>query len=165
MEIDRSANTVRLEIVAGASDPNNRWNFNGYARGQATITVPRGYEITIEFRNDDSDVPHSLGVGELPDSSFPPMFEDPQPVFEGAISASPTSMTESALPGESETVTFTADEAGEYALLCYIPAHAVTGMWIRFVVSGDGEAGFEADTDGGSQRSRAGSGAGRRRSW
>jgi sulfocyanin len=150
MTIDLSAGTVRLEIAAGATDHNNRWNFNGYAEGQATITVPRGYEITIEFRNDDSDVPHSLGVGELPDSSFPPMFEDPEPVFDGAISSNPTSMTESTLPGQSETITFTADETGEYALLCYIPAHAVTGMWIRFVVSGEGEAGFETNPGGGS---------------
>jgi uncharacterized cupredoxin-like copper-binding protein len=50
-------------------------------------------------------------------------------------------MTDGTMPGESETVTFMASEAGEYTMVCYIPGHAVSGMWLRFVVSADGEAG------------------------
>jgi uncharacterized cupredoxin-like copper-binding protein len=34
-----------------------------------------------------------------------------------------------------------ASEAGEYSMVCYIAGHAVSGMWIKFVVSADGEAG------------------------
>ena len=48
------------------------------------------------------------------------------------------------MPGETETVTFTADAAGTYTLVCYIPGHGTTGMWIYFVVSADGSAGVQS---------------------
>jgi uncharacterized cupredoxin-like copper-binding protein len=45
------------------------------------------------------------------------------------------------MPGESETITFTASQAGEYSLVCYVPGHAMIGMYVHFNVSADGEAG------------------------
>jgi uncharacterized cupredoxin-like copper-binding protein len=50
-------------------------------------------------------------------------------------------MQEATQPGASESISFTADAAGAYTLVCYIPAHAATGMWINFTVSADGAAG------------------------
>jgi FtsP/CotA-like multicopper oxidase with cupredoxin domain len=116
--------TVELHI-AGQMD--GGWKFNGMANGEGTITVPVGYEITVEFTNDDSAMAHSLGV-DAKVGGYGAMFDDPQPAFTGAITADPASMIEATLP------------AGEYAMVCYIPGHAVTGMWIRFNVS-DGEPG------------------------
>jgi len=142
IEVDDSAREVRLDIVAGLTEDNFRWNFNGYAKGGATLTVPVGYRVVIAFRNDDPAVPHSIGVSEI-QSPFPAMFDQPTPVFEGGISSNPTSMTDSTMPGESETVTFTAERAGTYALVCYIPAHAVTGMWITLEVSSGGSVSFD----------------------
>jgi hypothetical protein len=57
-------------------------------------------------------------------------------VFAGAISSNPTSPTEATAAGQTETITFTADRAGEYSLLCYVPGHGVAGMWVRFNVGG-----------------------------
>lgn len=130
---------VTLDIVAGQTSKGNYWNYNGAQYGEMTITVPVGSEVTINFSNDDPNMAHSIGVGPGWDTA--PAMVDPDPVFEGAISSNPTSMTESTMPGESETVTFTASEAGEYTLVCYIPGHAVSGMWIHFNVSAEGEAG------------------------
>lgn len=142
MEVNDSDGTVDMRIVAAETSANSNWNFNGYANGNATITVPRGYEITVEFSNEDPAVAHSLGIGEKPDR-WPATFRDPQPVFEGAITSYPTSMSRGTTPGSSETISFTADRAGEYAMICYIPGHATAGMWIWFHVSSDGSAGFE----------------------
>ncbi len=141
MTIDEASQTVTLDIVAGKDDSNNRWNFNGYSRGNGAIVVPLGYTVTINFRNDDPNIAHSIGV-DTRTGDFPATFQDPEPVFAGAISAAATSMQEATQPGESESFSFTADAAGEYSLICYIPAHAATGMWIRFTVSSDGEVGF-----------------------
>ena len=135
--IDNDAMTVELHIAA---QMDGGWKFNGMANGEGTITVPVGYEITVEFTNDDAAMAHSLGV-DAQVGGYGAMFDNPQPVFAGAITGDPTSMTESTLSGESESFTFTADAAGEYAIVCYIPGHAVTGMWIRFNVS-DGEPGL-----------------------
>ena len=141
MSVDEAGQSVTIELIAGKDDSNNRWNFNGFSRGNGTIVVPAGYTVTINFRNDDPNIAHSVGV-DAQTGNFPATFQDPQPVFAGAISSSPTSMQEATQPGASESLTFAADAAGEYALICYIPAHAATGMWIRFNVSADGEVGF-----------------------
>lgn len=140
MQVDNDARTVTLDIVAGQTNANNNWNFNGYHTGNATITVPEGYAVTINFRNSDPAIAHSLGIASQV-GNYPPMFQDPQPVFEGAMTSNPTDVQNATRPGATETVTFTAGTAGEYAMVCYVPAHATAGMWISFNVSADGQAG------------------------
>lgn len=142
-KMDEAAKTVTLDISAGATDANNHWNFNGYAQGNATVMVPEGYTVTINFKNDDPLSAHSIGV-DAATGSFPTVFDSPKPVFAGAISPNPTSMTEATASGQSATLTFTANKAGTYSLVCYIPGHAATGMWIYFTVTSDGSAGVEA---------------------
>ena len=139
---DKAARTATIDISAGSTDANNHWNFNGHHAGSATIVVPEGYSVTINFTNADPLTTHSIGV-DATLSEFPTLFDDPSPVFVGAMSPNPTSMTDGTASGQSVTLTFVADAAGEYALLCYIPGHAVTGMWIYFTVSSDGSAGVK----------------------
>jgi len=140
MTVDAGARTVTIDLVAGSTDANNRWNYNGHANGAATVVVPTGYAVTINFSNSDPANFHSVAV--LPAAAtFPVMFEGVTPAFAGAMSGDATSMTEATGPSESETVSFTAGAAGDYALVCVIPAHAATGMWIGFQVSAGGEAG------------------------
>ncbi len=141
MSVDADAQTVTIELVAGLTADNNRWNFNGYANGSGNIVVPAGYTVTINFRNDDPVTYHSVAVLEG-SGGWPVTFDDVSPVFDGAMTSNPTSMTESTAPGGgTETITFTASDAGEYSLVCLIPAHAATGMWMGFTVSAAGEAG------------------------
>lgn len=141
MTADTAAKTVTINLVAGETDANNYWNFNGYTNGNATITVPQGYRVTINFTNRDPAMAHSVGVSELT-ANFPPMFDNPQPVFAGAISSNPTDAVNATGTGKSETITFTAATAGQYSLVCYVPAHALSGMWIKFDVSADGKMGL-----------------------
>lgn len=138
-QYDEATNTVTLDIVAGSTSDANYWNFNGYTNGEVTVVVPVGATVTVNFSNEDPNMAHSVGVAEF--TSNPPASLPPEPVFEGAISSNPTDMMNSTLTGESETIEFTADTAGEYSLACYIPGHAVAGMWIGFTVSDEGEAG------------------------
>lgn len=142
MQVDRDARTVSLHIVAGQTPDNNRWNFNGYSHGNATLVVPEGYTVTLHFENQDPANPHSVAVDSRT-GNFPATFDSPAPVFEGAVTSGATSLTDATKSGESETITFTADRAGDYSLVCYVPAHAVTGMWIGFRVSADGQAGLQ----------------------
>lgn len=129
--IDESAMTVELDIVA---QQDGGWKFNGIANGDATVYVPVGYTVTLNFQNDDPGMVHSVGVSSIV-SNFPSTFDDVEPVFEGALTSNPTSMTEATAPGESETITFVADTVGEYSLVCFIIAHAVSGMWMGFEVT------------------------------
>lgn len=138
--VDDDAETVEIEMVAGSTGDNNYWNFHGLYGGEGLVVVPEGYEVTITLVNEDENMGHSIGVDELEDS-YPTDFSEVEPVFEGAVTSNPTSMTESTLPGESEEISFTADEAGEYALVCYVTTHAAQGMYVPFEISADGEAG------------------------
>lgn len=138
---DEGANSVTLDLVAGQTTDNNAWNFNGYFGGDGEVVVPVGAEVTINFSNEDQNMAHSVGVGEQR-SSYPANFSSPTPVFEGAMTSNPTSLSDATMPGESETITFTAGEAGEYSLVCYVPGHAAVGMYLSFTVSDAGEVGF-----------------------
>lgn len=141
--VDDAAKTVTLEVVAGKDATNNNWNFNGFANGGATVTVPTGYKVTINFSNNDANMAHSIGVAAkaTPFSATPAA----TPAFAGAISPNPTSMTDATKAGAAPAaVTFTADKAGEYALICYVPGHAAAGMWINFTVADGATAGVTA---------------------
>ena len=140
MQVDGGAGTVVIDLVAGLTEDNNRWNFNGSHSGRGGITVPAGYTVTINFENLDGAMTHSVGVDEKSDS-YPNVFSDVVPSFAGGVTADPTSMMDATMPGETEQITFVADAPGEYVLICYVTGHAALGMWIDFSVSADGEAG------------------------
>lgn len=140
--VDHDARTVRATLIAGETNVNNYWNYNGATNGDLALTVPEGYTITVEQVNRDPNMAHSIGILELPENFMMP--PQPNPVFEGALSQNPTSMIEATMPGETESVEFVAAQAGDYGLVCLIPGHAAVGMWIYFIVSADGEAGVQA---------------------
>lgn len=147
-DYDPTNNEVTLSIRAGATGANNNWNFNGYHSGNATIVVPQGSRVTVEFHNVDQVNAHSFSI-ESQVGDYPPTFMEADAVFQGAHTRSPLQMANATQPGQSETVTFTASEAGNYAMVCLVPAHAAQGMWVHFNVSADGSAGVRSG-DGGS---------------
>lgn len=142
MTVDEASQSVTMEVHAGESEANNRWNYNGLYAGNGEIVVPAGYSVTINFTNADPNQPHSVGIGE-PMDTWPAVFESPQPVFEGAMSPDATT-TGTPMGGGTATIRFTAGAAGEYAMICYIPGHAVAGMVVPFTVSSDGSAGVRS---------------------
>jgi FtsP/CotA-like multicopper oxidase with cupredoxin domain len=139
--VDHDAKTVRLAITAGTVPDNNYWNSNGRVKGELAITVPEGYTVTIDFKNQDPIMAHSLGIwAELRNFAMPPAAEA---VFAGAITENPLSMIDGTMPGETETIEFVADVAGEYSMICYIAGHTTLGMWLYFNVSATGHAGVQ----------------------
>jgi FtsP/CotA-like multicopper oxidase with cupredoxin domain len=138
-EVDNDARTIAMTITAGATPDNNHWNYNGATRGSQSIVVPEGYTVRIELVNRDPLMAHSLGIqSDFTNPLVPPV---PMPAFEGAITPNPQSMTEGTMPGQSATVEFVADTAGQYAMVCYVPGHTAVGMWLYFEVSAAGDAG------------------------
>ena len=140
MQVDNAARAVSIQLVAGLTDDNNWWNFNGHFGGVGGITVPAGYTVTIAFENQDPAMAHSLGVDQRA-ATYPNVFSDVVPLFDGGATADPTSMMDATMPGETEGITFVASEAGDYVLLCYVTGHAAIGMWLDFTVSAEGDVG------------------------
>lgn len=144
ISVDENNETVTIDLIAGSTSANNNWNYNGYHAGgnNARIVVPQGYEVTINFENQDDLSPHSVGIDEQV-GDYPPTFQSIEPAFDGAVSSGATSMSDATQPGQSESFSFTASEAGDYAMVCYLPGHATAGMWIHFRVSAEGNAGLQ----------------------
>lgn len=138
--VDDAAKTVHMTITAGLTDALNHWNFNGAVNGNMTITVPEGYTVTVDLVNNDPVMAHSLAILAQTDN-FGTV--GTTPAFEGAITSNPTSLTDATMPGETESITFTAGAAGSYSMVCLVPGHAAVGMWIHFNVSADGSKGVQ----------------------
>ncbi len=130
MRMDEAGKKVELDIVAGLTGANGSLNYNGYAKGEMTLTVPVGWTVGMNFSSHDANAPHSLFVaGQAP--PYPSVMPD-QPAIPRAYSIN---LQQGIGPGKSDTLRFPVNRAGEYYLACAVPGHAASGMWDHFVVS------------------------------
>ena len=131
MRWDATAKAMTFPMVSGLNKNGGGWNFDGYARGEMTIVVPVGAKVTFPFYNDDI-VPHSLGVVAGSPTNVPSF--PTQPAFPQAA----TRNFQQGIPtNQGDSVTFTADKAGTFLVVCGVPGHAASGMWVVFQVSAD----------------------------
>jgi sulfocyanin len=140
LSYDSTARSVAITLIAAANSALGGFNFNGGSVGNQTITVPLGWSVDIDFQNHDV-VPHSAVViaAQTPLPAIPE-----KPAFPRAF----TSHLIDGLPAQTghDTMRFTADRAGDYLIACGVPGHALSGMFIRFVVSADATAPSDTGT-------------------
>lgn len=127
LEID----TARAEfsLIAGLGGTNGGMNFNGATNGALTLTVPVGWRVTLNFRNDDPNMPHSAVV--IPAVTPVPAAAG-HPAFAGATTRQPD---QGLATGARQSLRFVADRAGSFMIFCAVPGHGMAGMWIRLEVS------------------------------
>ena len=126
---DASTKTVHVRLICALNSALGGFNFNGGSRGDQTITVPLGWRVHFDVRNNDA-IPHSAIV--IADTKPIPSVPD-QPAFPAAYTSN---LTAGLAPQTGhDTMDFTADKAGNYLIACGVPGHATSGMYIRFVVS------------------------------
>ncbi len=139
--------TVGLDLIAGKTSANSNLNFNGYAKGAMTITVPVGWTVVVHYKNNTA-ARHSFVVidytGKQPDKGIPP-------VFKGATTRDPV---DGVGAGHEETITFVADRAGKYEFMCGVLGHAFSGMWDFLVVSPTAKAPSEQPRGAASLKTR-----------
>ncbi len=121
VSFDPATNTVTFKLVAGP------FVFNGFGNGQATLTVPAKSNIVMNFVQDDG-TPHSAevqsGDGPVANSGGNP-----------AIPRAYTNKVVEGLPqGATDVLKFTAPDTGKYRIICGVPGHALSGMWIWLVI-------------------------------
>ena len=128
--IRASDSTVEFRLVAGMTPANGGMNFDGATGGSLTLTVPVRWHVTLHFRNDDENMPHSaeVTVAKAPVPAMP----DPKPVFGGAESKD---ASQGVNAGTKQDLHFTADQPGTFMIECAVPGHGAAGMWVRLVVS------------------------------
>ncbi len=120
--------TVEFTLIAGQTTAAGVFNFNGYASGAMTVTVPVGWKVVIHYQN-FSPLRHSFDVipytGKQPESA-------PPPVFAGA---STKDLVSGIGAGHGETLSFVVDRPGKYEFFCGVLGHAQAGMWDYLIVS------------------------------
>jgi plastocyanin len=114
---DPATKTVTFKLVAGPFD------FNHFTNGGGTLTVPAGSINVWNFLQNDG-TPHSAevasGTGPVPNSGGDP-----------AIPRAYTNKVVEGLPqGATDVIRFTAPDTGSYRIICGVPGHALSGMWI-----------------------------------
>jgi len=114
---DPATKTVTFRLVAGP------FQFNGFGSGGGTLTVPPGSNNVWHFEQADG-TPHSAevasGSGPLPNAGGDP-----------AIPRAYTNKLVEGLPqGATDVIKFTAPDTGSYRIICGVPGHALSGMWI-----------------------------------
>ena len=121
VKYDAATNTATFRLVAGP------FSFNGYTNGGATLTVPSRSNNVINFVQNDG-TPHSAeissGTGPIPNAGGDP-----------AIPRAYTNKVVEGLPqGATDVMQFTAPDSGTYRIVCGVPGHALSGMWIWYKV-------------------------------
>jgi plastocyanin len=114
---DPATKTVTFKLVAGPFD------FNHFTNGGGTLTVPAGSTNVWNFLQNDG-TPHSAevasGTGPVPNSGGDP-----------AIPRAYTNkVVEGLMQGATDVIRFTAPDTGSYRIICGVPGHALSGMWI-----------------------------------
>jgi sulfocyanin len=130
MHFDASKKTASFDIGMATNGNNGTFNFNGYGRGDMTITVPLGWKVHMHVTNKGyGAIPHSLEV-VAPSETVPQQAVTP---------AFPQAETINLVPGmsvgQSDNVDFVANKEGKYWIMCGVPNHAIGGMWDWFIVS------------------------------
>ena len=121
--------TVRITLIAAYTPANYGMNFNGFFKGNATYTIPTGWNVEVTFIN-PSPVPHSVLVVEKDKTKKVQMGD---PAFSGASVPNPVQ----GMSLNKASFKFTAGEAGEYAFCCGFPTHALSGHWVALNVRDD----------------------------
>ncbi|HUY98443.1 MAG TPA: sulfocyanin-like copper-binding protein [Verrucomicrobiae bacterium] len=132
LSVNVAHKTATLTLLAGLKTANYGFDFNGYAKGAMTISVPTHWRVVVHCEN-KGNIPHSCVIVANAKASLP--------VFKGA--GTPDGKKGIAA-GHAATFAFTAGKPGHYILGCVVPGHIPTGMWDHFVVTAGGRPSISA---------------------
>jgi hypothetical protein len=126
IQIDRSAHTAIVTLIAGYPATDIQFNYNGYGSGALVLTVPLGWQVTVQCENHGT-VPNSCAVVRDETSTEPvqPSWSTPNP-------------QQGLDPGASASFVFAPTETGAFRIASLVDGHEASGMWLDLEVVGAG---------------------------
>ena len=121
-----------MSLLAGYPASDFLFNYDGYGSGALVLTVPAGWDVTVQCENRGT-VPNSCAVvtGARDQSPIDASWSTPQPQV-------------GLDPGQSASFLFTPDRVGSYRIASLVDGHEASGMWLDLEVVAAGRPSLKA---------------------
>jgi hypothetical protein len=119
-------------MVAALGSSNNGFNFDDYGRGELLVSVPKGWSVTVVFRNRGSRRTSCAVVDGARSATL---------AFPGATVPDPV---QGLPPGARARFSFTALRTGSFRLVSLVPGQAEARMYAVLVVTPGGRPSISA---------------------
>ena len=122
IQVDDSSRTAIVTLIAGYPATDSQFNYNGYASGALILTVPVGWDLTVQCQNRGT-VPNSCAVVRGRGDTVPldPAWSTPDP-------------RRGLEPGRSASFVFRPQVPGTYRIASLVGGSEASGMWLDLQV-------------------------------
>ena len=123
---DPATRTTVITLIAGYPAGDYQFNYDGYGNGTLVISVPAGWQVTVQCENRGT-VSNSCAVvrGKNDIAPIEPTWSTPDPT--GGLS-----------PGQSATFVFSPSTSGSYRIASLVGGNEASGMWADLEVTSGG---------------------------
>jgi hypothetical protein len=126
IHVDDASRSAIVTLIAGYPATDFQFNYNGYGSGALVLTVPVGWQITVQCENRGT-VPNSCAVVADGKATTP---------LDGSWST-PDPQT-GLPPGESGSFGFTPTQTGSFRIASLVGGNEASGMWADLEVVSSG---------------------------
>jgi sulfocyanin SoxE-like protein len=118
IKVDDASHSAVVTLIAAYPATDFQFNYDGYGSGSLVLTIPVGWQVTIQCENRGT-VNNSCAVvtDEKAAQPIDPAWSTPDP-------------TTGLPPGQSATFTFMPSAPGEYRIASLVDGHEASGMWL-----------------------------------
>jgi hypothetical protein len=131
---DLTSHAVVITLIAGYPATDYQFNYNGYGNGTLVISIPVGWQTTVQCENRGT-VPNSCAVvrGSGDTTPLEPGWSTPDP-------------TQGLGPGQSATFMFSPPQAGSFRIASLVGGNEASGMWADLEITPGGVPGIKAES-------------------
>ncbi|MHB8588357.1 MAG: sulfocyanin-like copper-binding protein [Candidatus Dormibacteraceae bacterium] len=126
IRVDAATHTAVVTLIAGHPATDIQFNYDGYGSGALVLTVPVGWQVTIQCENHGT-VPNSCAV--VADGRAT------EPVQPGWTTPDPRRGLD---PGQSASFAFSPAAAASYRIASLVGGNEASGMWADLEVTSGG---------------------------
>ena len=122
LRVDSGTRTATVTLIAGHPASNYEFNYNGYGSGALILTIPVGWQITVQCEN-RATVPNSCAVVSSG--------KDTEPLQAGWSTPDPQRGLD---PNQSASFVFSPSKTGSYRIASLVAGSEASGMWLDLEV-------------------------------
>lgn len=126
IRVDAAARTAVVTLIAGHPATDIQFNYDGYGNGSLVLTVPTGWQLTIQCVNHGT-VPNSCAVVADGNATAP--------LQPGWSTSDPQRGLD---PGQSASFVFSPTATGSYRIASLVDGNEASGMWADLEIGAGG---------------------------